>query len=109
MVLCVVLNLAVPVLLVFWKSSQFAPKGYLGFAMTFVFMEVRPPTPSEFRTQFLAAIFCFALLIPALVLYDHLLHQTPNPAEQIDAALIRLSQLLELLAKDGCNTAIPCP
>ena len=105
-VLCVVLNLAVPVFLVFWKSSQFAPKGYLGFAMTFVFMELRPPTPSEFRTQFLAAIFCFALLIPALVLYDHLLHQTPNPAEQIDAALIRLSQLLELLAKDGCNTAI---
>lgn len=105
-VLCVVLNLSVPVFLVFWKSSQFAPKGYLGFAMTFVFMELRPPTPSEFRTQFLAAIFCFALLIPALVLYDHLLHQTPNPAEQIDAALIRLSQLLELLAKDGCNTAI---
>ena len=42
-VLCVVLNLAVPVFLVFWKSSQFAPKGYLGFAMTFVFMELRPP------------------------------------------------------------------
>ena len=33
--LCILLNLAVPVFLVFWKSSQFTPKGYLGFAMTF--------------------------------------------------------------------------
>ena len=105
-VLCVVLNLAVPVFLVFWKSSQFAPKGYLGFAMTFVFMELRPPTPSEFRTQFLAAIFCFALLIPALALYNRLLHQTPDPAKQIDTALVRLSQLLEMLAKDGSDAAV---
>ena len=104
--LCVVLNLAVPVFLVFWKSSQFAPKGYLGFAMTFVFMELRPPTPSEFRTQFLASVFCFALLIPALVLYNRLLHRSPDPAKQIDAALVRLSQLLELLARDGSNAAV---
>ncbi|WP_242959715.1 hypothetical protein [Flavonifractor sp. An306] len=41
-VLCVLLNLAVPVVLVFWKSSQFTPKGYLGFAMTFVFLELGP-------------------------------------------------------------------
>ena len=105
-VLCVVLNLAVPVFLVFWKSSQFAPKDYLGFAMTFLFMELRPPTPSEFRTQFLASVFCFALLIPALVLYNRLLHRSPDPAKQIDAALVRLSQLLELLARDGSNAAV---
>ena len=105
-VLCVVLNLAVPIFLVFWKSSQFAPKGYLGFAMTFVFLELRLLTPSEFQTQFLTAVFCFALFIPALELYARLFHRAPDPASQIDAALVRLSQLLELLARDGSNASV---
>ncbi len=104
--LCVALNLAVPVFLVFWRSSQFAPKGYLGFAMTFVFLELRPPTPEEFRTQFLTAVFCFALLIPALVLYDRLLHRAPDPARQIDNALVRLSQLLRQLGEDGGDSSV---
>ena len=51
-VLCVLLNLAVPVVLVFWKSSQFTPKGYLGFAMTFVFLELRPPRRRNFPPCF---------------------------------------------------------
>lgn len=104
--LCILLNLAVPIFLVFWKSSQFVPKGYLGFAMAFVFLELRPPTPEEFLTQFLAAVFCFALLIPALELYARLFHRAPDPAAQIDASLVRLSQLLEQLAQNGNDTAV---
>ncbi|WP_242623857.1 FUSC family protein [Intestinimonas massiliensis (ex Afouda et al. 2020)] len=105
-VLCIVLNMAVPVFLVFWKSSQFAPKGYLGFAMAFVFLELRPPTPEEFPTQFLAAVFCFAMLIPALALYARIFRRVPDPVSQIDASLVRLSQLLELLARDGNDAAV---
>lgn len=104
-VLCVVLNLVVPMFLVFWKSSQFTPKGYLGFAMTFVFLELRPPTAEEFPTLFLAAVFCFTLLILALEFYARLFHRAPDPARQIDAALVRLSQLLELLAQGGDDAA----
>src|SRR5699024_5826333 len=70
--LCVLLNLAVPVFLVFWKSSQFTPKGYLGFAMTFVFLELRPLASSEFFNMFAATFFCTALIIPALILYTNL-------------------------------------
>ena len=44
-VLCVLLNFTVPFALVFFQSDQFAPKGYFGYAMTFVFLELRPPTP----------------------------------------------------------------
>ncbi len=62
-VLCVLLNLAVPVVLVFWKSSQFTPKGYLGFAMTFVFLELRPPRrrnfPLCFSPRYSALSCCF--------------------------------------------------
>lgn len=48
-VLCVLLNFTVPFALVFFQSDQFAPKGYFGYAMTFVFLELRPPTPEDFR------------------------------------------------------------
>ena len=59
-VFCVLLNFFVPVCLVFWKSSQFTPKGYLGFAMTFLFLELRPLTPSEFPIIFATTLLCFA-------------------------------------------------
>ena len=99
--------LTVPVFLVFWKSSQFTPKGYLGFAMTFVFLELRPISAQELPIQFLAMVFCSALLIPALVLYARLSHRVPDPATQIEDSLRRLSQLLELLARqEGSDAAI---
>ena len=41
--LCALLNFAVPFFLVIWKCSQFTPKGHMGYAMTFVFLELRPP------------------------------------------------------------------
>lgn len=41
--LCAILNFIVPFFLVLWRCSQFTPKGHLGYAMTFVFLELRPP------------------------------------------------------------------
>ena len=72
-VLCVLLNFTVPFALVFFQSDQFAPKGYFGYAMTFVFLELRPPTPEEFPVQMLCLLFC--TLVP--VSYTHLrAHET---------------------------------
>ena len=68
-VLCVLLNFTVPFALVFFQSDQFAPKGYFGYAMTFVFLELRPPTPEEFPVQMLCLLFCTLVLIGALLLY----------------------------------------
>ena len=98
--LCVLLNLAVPVFLVFWKSSQFTPKGYLGFAMTFVFLELRPLASSEFFNMFAATFFCTALIIPALILYTNLCCRVVTPAKQISNSLLWLSQLLNRLSKE---------
>ena len=67
-VLCVLLNFTVPFALVFFQSDQFAPKGYFGYAMTFVFLELRPPTPEEFPVQMLCLLFCTLVLIGALLL-----------------------------------------
>src|SRR5699024_7386717 len=40
---CILLNLLVPFLLVFTRSSQFNPKGYFSYAMLFVFLSLMPP------------------------------------------------------------------
>ena len=68
------LNFTVPFALVFFQSDQFAPKGYFGYAMTFVFLELRPPTPEEFPVQMLCLLFCTLVLIGALLLYACLLY-----------------------------------
>jgi glucan phosphoethanolaminetransferase (alkaline phosphatase superfamily) len=98
--LCILLNLAVPVFLVFWKSSQFTPKGYLGFAMTFVFLELRPLESSEFLTMFFAVLFCSVLLIIALILYANLCFRVISPSKQISNSLLFLSKLLNSLSKE---------
>ena len=45
--LLVSLNLCVPFLLVFLRSSQFNPKGYFAYAMLFVFLSLMPPEDPE--------------------------------------------------------------
>ena len=97
-VLCVLLNFTVPFALVFFQSDQFAPKGYFGYAMTFVFLELRPPTPEEFPVQMLCLLFCTLVLIGALLLYARLsAPSAPSapPEEEITRGLTRLAELLE--------------
>lgn len=100
-VLCVLLNFTVPFALVFFQSDQFAPKGYFGYAMTFVFLELRPPTPEEFPVQMLCLLFCTLVLIGALLLYARLSAPSTPPEEEITRGLTRLAELLEELAGGG--------
>ena len=94
-VLCVLLNFTVPFALVYFQSDQFAPKGYFGYAMTFVFLELRPPTPEEFPVQMLCLLFCTLVLIGALLLYARLSAPSAPPEEEITRGLTRLAELLE--------------
>lgn len=99
-VLCILLNFAVLFFLVIWKSSQFDPKGHLGFAMTFVFMELRPPQPEELGLELGAVAFCQAMLLLALLLCARW-YRPADPRLQVPAGLHRLSQLMEQMAQEG--------
>ena len=104
-VLCVVLNFTVLLFLVLWKSSQFDPKGYLGFAMTFVFLELRPPALEDLGMQVLVVAFCHALLLLALFVNARLTRPA-DPSLQIPAGLRQLSDLLEQMALHGADEGI---
>lgn len=103
--LCAILNFVVLFFLVFWKCSQFTPKGHIGYAMTFVFLELRPPTLEQLPTQLAAVGFCCLLLVAALLLNAKVTHITNDPASQISASLLRLADLLDGLADGGDDKA----
>ncbi len=69
--------------------------------MTFVFLELRPPTPEEFPVQMLCLLFCTLVLIGALLLYARLSAPSTPPEEEITRGLTRLAELLEELAGGG--------
>ena len=103
--LCALLNFAVPFFLVLWRCSQFTPKGHLGYAMTFVFLELRPPTLEQLPTQLTAVACCCVLLVAALALQAKISHISADPVGQISRSLLRLSQLLDDLADGGDGKA----
>lgn len=99
--LCAGLNFAVLFFLVLWRCSQFTPKGHMGYAMTFVFLELRPPTWEQLPAQLEALAFCCALLVAALMITARRQRLSADPAEQIDQSLTRLAGLLDDLASGG--------
>ena len=81
------------------------PQGVPGLCHDLRVSGAAPPTPEEFPTLFLATLFCSVLLLPALALYARLSPQAPDPAKQLEASLLRLSRLLERLAREGDDAA----
>ena len=81
------------------------PQGVPGLCHDLRVSGAAPPTPEEFPTLFLATLFCSVLLLPALALYARLSPQAPDPANQLEASLLRLSRLLERLAREGDDAA----
>ncbi len=100
LVLCILLNATVPPLLVLAQSSQFIPKGHFGLVMTFVFMELKPLSASEFIIQLQATTLTAALLALAIVLWR--LWQNREEREDItDASLDALAYLFDHMAEGG--------
>ena len=80
--LCALLNFGGLFALVIWKCSQFTPKGHLGYAMTFVFLELRPLAPEQLPNQLAAVAFCALLLVVALIIHA-LAGGGPGPASEV--------------------------
>ncbi len=103
--LCALLNFSLLFVIVIWKCSQFTPKGHLGYAMTFVFLELRPITPEQLPNQLAAVAFCCLLLTVALIVNARAADITADPSGQITRSLARLADLLDGLAGGGDDRA----
>ena len=65
---CIVLNLTVPFLLVFLKTTQFNQQGYFASAMCFVFLQLRPIGWEMLGMEMAALTYNMAMLSAALLI-----------------------------------------
>ena len=93
--LCVLLNLAVPFLLVLLQSDQFAPKDHFPSAMCFVFQELRPPAPSAYGEQLLVMALCTGAAIGVLAAYA----RWRRPKSGLQTARESMGALADLLER----------
>lgn len=96
---CVALNTAVPFLLALVQSSQFEPKAYFGYVMTFVFLELKPLTPAGFAVQLAATAYAALVLTAVLALTRWLKGRAPHPERDLDEGLETLAQVLDRIAE----------
>lgn len=96
--LCIVLNLLVPFVLVLAQSNQFVPKGYFGYAMIFVFLELKPLTLEEFLIQTASVVFAAIVLGVALVAYSSLQRRRERDEDVFTRSLSTLADLLDRMA-----------
>ena len=97
---CVLLNLAIPFILVFTQSSQFNPKGYFSYAMIFVFLSLMPPENVSGLWKELIAFWCCTLFLAAsIALYRRLTASTAKAPLNPGQILGEISALIPLLAR----------
>lgn len=95
---CILLNFAVPFLLVFIHSSQFNPKGYFSYAMMFVFLEMRPPTADTITLELIILAIAVTALALALQFYAKMFRRPADPWKDIHVGLGELADLMDLMA-----------
>ncbi len=98
--LCILINFIVTFFLVFIKCSQFTPKEHMGYAFTFVFLQLRPPTWEQLPTEIFVVVLCNVFLVIALFIYSRYKKISFDYYERICKSLDLLAKILDDIA-DG--------
>ena len=101
--LCVALNLAVPLVLVFMRSSQLNPRRHFAYLMLFVFLELRPEIfdrPLELVAIVLASC---AATCAGLALCGLARREADKSVLQLHASIRRLAAALDRIADQGVD------
>lgn len=95
---CILLNLLVPFLLVFTRSSQFNPKGYFSYAMLFVFLSLMPPENiSGLLLELFIFWFCVLILAFSIWIYFRFFSKQSDLPLTLKKTLLEISELIFLL------------
>ena len=104
--LCILLNIAVPFMLIYLQTTQFNQKGYFTNAMEFIFLQLRPVGWEGFLPLMGVMAYASAVLCAALVVY-YLFHRKPQDYPHARKGLILLSKEFLLMAKgEQCDPAM---
>lgn len=96
--LCILLNISVPFLLVFTRSSQFNPKGYFSYAMLFVFLSLMPPENiAGLLTELFTLWLCVFILAVSIWIYFRFFSKSSDLPLTLKNTLYEISELILLL------------
>ena len=105
--LCVVVNLCMPLFLVYMRSSQLNPRRYFPYTMLFCFLELRPSSIVEtFWTQAAVLATCCAVLSATLLAAGAFLHPERAARTQLHDCVRRLAGALDRAARDGVDDVL---
>lgn len=100
--LSVLVNLCVPFVLVFMRSSQLNPRRYFPYTMLFCWLELRPSTIVDtFWTQAAVLLTCCALLSASLLVAGLVRHRADESRDLLHSYIRRLADDLETSARGG--------
>ena len=102
--LCVIVNMAMPFLLVFMRSSQLNPRRYFPYTMLFAFLQLRPENLIEnFATQAAVLLACCVTLSVGLLIAAVPQHHVRAARGRVHDNVRRLADCLERAARDGMS------
>lgn len=99
--LCVALNLAMPFVFVFMRSSQLNPRRYFPYMMLFVFLQLRPEFLGNLPQQAALLGLCCTVLTAALIIAGKVLHKDHENIVQLHENIRRLADALQDMADHG--------
>ena len=103
-VLCIVMNIVMPFVFVFMRSSQLNPRRYFPYTMLFVFLQLRPAYLDDLALEAaLLTVSCTALSL-ALVVAGRVLHKADENLARLHEMVTRLACELDHMADTGITT-----
>ena len=102
--LCVAVNLAMPFVLVFMRSSQLNPRRYFPYTMLFAFLQLRPGNlVASFGTQAAVLAACCVVLSAGLLVAGAVRHRGREARLRLHDCVRRLADDLERAAAGGID------
>ena len=105
--LCVVVNLAMPFVLVFMRSSQLNPRRYFPYTMLFAFLQLRPSNLVDgLATQAAVLVACCVTLSAGLLVAGVIRHRAREARARLHDCVRRLADDLTRAAADGVDEGL---
>lgn len=103
--LCIVMNVVMPFMFVFMRSSQLNPRRYFPYTMLFVFLQLRPEFLDDMLLELGVLMTCCGVLSVALVIAGCVLRKADENRARLHDMVDRLADELDHMADEGIGYA----
>lgn len=99
--LCVLVNMVMPFVFVFMRSSQLNPRRYFPYTMLFVFLQLRPEYLDHMLLQAALLTVSCTVLTAALLIAGRAYHKADENLDRLHTMIDRLADELDHMAATG--------